>query len=172
MNQLYFFCLTTLLAAGGVCLVSHDRSSTADRMQPIVGKAIATKIDIGIEISIKAPKFKYSLEKSRVGNSALELEFLKTEKSDLKFSVMLVGESGTSEKADYASSLVDIDDNPVALDSIIERLKAESPVIICLDGQMPDEDFLQIMKDDLLILKIGPLDANKMRELVPGRLAN
>ena len=172
MNQLYFFCLTTLLAAGGVCLVSHDRSSTADRMQPIFGKAIATKIDIGIEISIKAPKFKYSLEKSRVGNSALELEFLKTEKSDLKFSVMLVGESGTSEKADYASSLVDIDDNPVALDSIIERLKAESPVIICLDGQMPDEDFLQIMKDDLLILKIGPLDANKMRELVPGRLAN
>jgi len=172
MNQMYFFCLTTLLAAGGACLVSHDESSTEDRMQPIVGKAIATEIDIGIEISIKAPKFKYSIEKSRVGNSALELEFLKTEKSYLEFSVMLVGNSGTSGKADYASSLVDIDDNPVARESIIERLKAESPVIICLDGQMPDSDFLQIMKDDLLIIKIGPIDAYKMRELVPGALAN
>ena len=170
MNQLCFFCLTTLLAASDVCLVSQDRSSTADRMQPIVGKAVAKKTDIGIEISINAPKFKYSLEKSRVGNSALELEFLKTEKRNLEFSVMLMGNSGTSGKADYASSFVDIDDKPVALDSIIERFKAESPVIICLDGQMPDEDFIQIMRNNLLIIKIGPIDACKMRELVPDTL--
>ncbi len=69
MNQVSCLVLTTLFASGDFCLVSHDRSSTANRVQPIVGKATAKKIDIGIEISIKAPKFKYLLEKSRVGNT-------------------------------------------------------------------------------------------------------
>lgn len=169
MNQLCHFGVTVFLAACAACIVSQDDSTKTDRMQPIVGKAIAAKIDIGIELSVSAPVFKYSRQQSRLGNSALEVELVKTERRELKFPLLLLGNSG---KAEFASSVVDMNDRPLSFDSILQRLETESPVLICLDGQMVDKDFGGVVKDDVLVIKIGPMDSFKMRSLVPGTLTN
>jgi hypothetical protein len=78
----------------------------------------------------------------------------------------------------WPSRVVTLQGNDLSRDQVLERLKKETPVLLSVTGRMPDAHYLQLTKEDSLIVILGPRDiyqewlatGNNPGEYLPAKL--
>ncbi len=78
---------------------------------------------------------------------------IKAEVKQLKTSLRMGGPS-----AMWPSKVVDLKGKELTRDQVFERLQKETPVLLSVTGRMPDAHYLQLTKEDTLIVILGPRD--------------
>ena len=128
---------------------------------PLIGTAIAKAgPDQKWQVEVTVPKVRWEL----VGKVVPKSEWPRVESAVENVTLTLrLGE----ETALIPSKVVDLKGDALAPAEAQRRLKAETPVLVAVGNAMPDRYYLQLTRDDALIVLLGPGDKAPLPELLP-----
>jgi hypothetical protein len=152
-----------LFACGSA--LAHDSPPLPEQVPPVLGMAMVEepgtpRADEEWKIRLTLPKVAWEV----IGKFVSKEEWpeLKAEVEKATLTLKMGGPSALAP-----SRIVDLTGRELDHGQVIERLEQETPVLVSLSGQMPDDYYLQLTKPESLVVILGPRDGYPAVELLP-----
>lgn len=157
---------TVVLCALGMWYCSVGQASAAlpapQDVPPVVGTAIASSHNDGLRIKLTCPRVRWRV----VGNMVPKTQWpaLQVDTTNDIRTIEMGGPSALAE-----SRVVDVQGNELNQEETLERLHAETPVLVSVSGKMVDPYYLQLTQPDTVVILLGPRDKQPATALLPSR---
>ena len=155
------FLLITAVAQG------EDQIGLPQDIAPVIGmataKPITERIDGEYQIELVLPAVQYDIVHRVIdlGKTAI-LDDVETETTPITRTLLFGGSSQIPD-----SRVVDNAGNELTKNSVLERLQNPTAVLVSVSGKKVDPYYLQLVKDDAIIIMLGRRDGKGDSELLP-----
>jgi len=140
--------------------VCADESKMPKSVPPVFATAKATIQNKELQISLTCPIPRWQV----TGDVVPKKEWPKLQ-ADVQKYARTLNLGGPSQLAE--SRVVDIHGKNLDEKEILKRLKVETPVLVSVDGEMLDPYYLKLVKEDTVVIVLGPRDGMPSPELLP-----
>ena len=147
--------------------LAQDEVSLPKDVPPVVGMAVATESHddrwTGYQIELVVPSIQYEVRRNEyVQGKPVVWDEIITNVSPMKRVLKFETPSQIPD-----SLIVGIDGVPLSAVSILERLKKRVPVLVSVSGKMVDPYYLQLAKEDVVIILLNRRDGMGDRAFLP-----
>lgn len=155
------FLLITAVARG------EDKIGLPQDIAPVIGMATAKPItertegEYQIELVLPAVQYDIVHRVIDLGKTAI-LDDVETETTPITRTLFFGGSSQIPD-----SRVVDTAGNELTKNSVLERLQNPTAVLVSISGKKVDPYYLQLVKDDTIIIMLGRRDGKGDSELLP-----
>ena len=155
------FLLITAVAQG------EDQIGLPQDIAPVIGmataKPITERIDGEYQIELVLPAVQYDIVHRVIGlGKTAILDDVETETTPITRTLLFGGNSQIPD-----SRVVDNAGNELTKNSVLERLQNPTAVLVSVSGKKVDPYYLQLVKDDAIIIMLGRRDGKGDSELLP-----